>query len=149
MSKSGVAFRELNPENSDEVGFVYKSWLGSYKNHADVVPYKIYRQLYQTILESIIDRSECIVVLAYNPDLPDQLFGFACCERAQPTLHYIYVKAGPDNQLRRKGIGTDLLEFINEGNTSGEFKYTFNTTMGRKFLNARGGRYNPSFVRNL
>ena len=144
MSSTGVKFRALDLNESSEVGFVYKSWLGSYKNHADVCPYSIYRQTYQAYLDRIIKRPECYVILAVHPEHQEQIFGFICVERSSPTIHYIYVK----EDYRRTGVGTDLLEFVSEGNNSGEFAYTFNTALGRKFLRPRGGKYKPKIVRN-
>lgn len=143
MSNTGVKFRQLDWSNSSEVGFVYKSWLGSYKNHADVTPYSMYRKVYQHYLDRIMKRDECIVILAVHPEHPDQIFGFACFERSAPTLHYIYVK----EDYRRTGVGSDLLEYLLSTET-GEFAYTFNTSLGRKFLRPRGGKYKPRLVRN-
>ena len=144
MSNTGVKFRPLDFANSSEVGFVYKSWLGSYKNHADVTPYSVYRQTYQAYLDRIIKRDECLVVLAVHPEHSDQIFGFICVEKNSPTVHYVYVK----EDYRRTGVGSDLLEFVSQGNDSGEFSYTFNTSLGRKFLRPRGGKYKPKLVRN-
>ena len=144
MSSTGVKFRSLNWENTSEVGFVYKSWLGSYKNHAADIPYSIYRKVYQELLDRIMKRDGCSVILAVHPEHEDQIFGFAVIERSTPALHYIYVK----EDYRRKGVGTDLLEFINQGNNSGEFTFTHSTRLGRTFLKSRGGKFNPRFVRN-
>lgn len=142
MSSTGVKFRELSWDNKSEVGFVYKSWINSYKNHADVIPYSMYRKLYQAIVDRILKRPGACVVLAYNPAEPDQLLGFAAFERDSPTLHYIYVKA----DFRNAGVGSDLLEFLlPEGCDA--FKYTFNTSLGRKYLGPRGGRYKPALIR--
>ena len=153
MSNTGVKFRALDTNVPSEVGFVYKSWLGSYKNHADVCPYSIYRQTYQVYLDRIIQRDESAVILAVHPDHPDQIFGFACFEKSFPTLHYIYVK----EDYRRTGVGSDLLEYLHNAGSNlaiispsenGEFAYTFNTSLGRKFLRKRGGAYKPKLVRN-
>ena len=127
-----------------EVGFVYKSWLGSYRNHADVCPYSVYRQTYQAYLDRIVKRDGCMVVLAVHPEHSDQIFGFICVERESPTVHFCYTK----EDYRRTGVGSDLLEFVSQGNDSGEFAYTFNTSLGRKFLRPRGGKYKPKLVRN-
>lgn len=144
MSSTGVKFRELDLSAASETGFVYKSWLGSYKNHADVIPYSMYRKLYQALLDRVIRRPGAVVVLAVHPEHNDQIFGFACIERDSATLHYIYVK----ENFRRSGIGADILEFINQGNESGEFAFTFSTSLGRKYLRPRGGKYKPRLVRN-
>jgi GNAT superfamily N-acetyltransferase len=140
MSKTGVQFRELDLSNKSEVGFVYKSWMGSYKNHAGVIPYGMYRDIMQVFLDRIIKRDGCIVVLITHPNDPDFLFGFAVGERDTPTLHYIYVK----EDYRRTGVATDTLEFLGLEN----FEYTHSTSLGRKFLNPRGGKHRPQFVRN-
>jgi len=142
MSSTGVKFRELNWDDKSEVGFVYKSWLNSYKNHADVIPYSMYRKLYQAIVDRILKRDGACVVLAYNPAEPDQLLGFAAIERNSPTLHYMYVK----DDFRQKGVGSDLLEYILRDECS--FNFTFSTAMGRKFFRPRGGKYKPRLVRN-
>ena len=144
MSATGVKFRAINWDDTGEVGLVYKSWLGSYKNHATDIPYTMYRQLYQGLLDRIMQRPGASVILAVHPEHSDQIFGFAVTETESPTLHYIYVK----EDYRRKGVGTDILEFINDGNTTGEFCFTHSTRMGRNFLRARGGRFNPRFIRN-
>jgi len=141
---TGVIFRELDMSNKSEVGFVYKSWIGSYKNHADVTPFAIYRRVYQAYLDRILKRAGSVVTLAVNPDYPDQILGFTAAERGSTALHYIYVK----QDFRKTGVGTDLIENFIGSDTSGEFNYTFNTALGRKFLKKRGGRYKPSIVRN-
>ena len=142
MSSTGVEFRELDWNNTSEVGLVYKSWLGSYKNHAVDIPYSMYRDLYQGLLDRLLKRDGCVVILAYHPEYPDQIFGFAALERNSATLHYMYVKA----DYRRKGIGADLLEFILADNTS--FDFTTKTRLGWKYLKSRGGNYKPRFIRN-
>ena len=146
MSNTGLIFRPLDKMNSSEVGFVYKSWINSYKNHADVVPYSEYRATYQGYLERIIDRDNCAVILAVHPEHTDQIFGFVCYELTTPTLHYIYVKGGENSNYRREGVGSDLLEYMLGTNL--QFSFTFNTALGRKFLKPRGGKYKPQIVRN-
>jgi len=141
-SKTGVQFRELDLDNKSEVGFVYKSWLGSYKNHAGVVPYAIYRELYQGLLDRIIRRPGCMVVMITHPTDDNFLFGFAVVERDSPTLHYLYVKY----EYRKRGVATDTLKFLGIG-PSDEFIYTHSTKLGRDFLNKRGGRCKEQFVR--
>ena len=120
---------------------VYKSWLGSYKAHALDVPYTMYAKLYQHLLDRIILRSECQVVLAVDPADPDFIFGFAVLERSVPVLHYIYTK----HKMRKNGIGSELLAFVQPDGA--EFKYTFQTTFGRNFLGKRGGKFSRTFTR--
>ena len=148
MSKTGVKFRELNLENTGELGFVFKSWIGSFQNHAGPIPRDMYRTLYQGLLDRIVRRPGCVVLLAVNPANPDQLFGFAVAERDTPTLHYIYVKGGA-SALRRKGVGSDLLEALGHTGPVAEFHYTHSTKLGREFLNKRGGRYKPRLIDDL
>lgn len=143
--RTGCLIRPWNPAEPSEVGFVYKSWLGSYKNYAGETPHNIYRKLYQGYLDRIIKRPGCSVLVACDPNDSEVLWGFIVFEKHHPVVHYIYVKEG--HNLRRNGIGSDLLAFCtNEGET--EFTFTFNTRMGRNFLRKRSGTYNPKFVRN-
>ncbi len=143
MSRTGVKFRPLDRSNSSEIGFVYKSWLQSFKAYADGVPYSEYRDTYQAYLDRIIQRDRCGVMLAVHPQHTDQIFGFICYELERPIVHYMYVKG----DYRRTGVGSDLLEEVLVTDT-GSFDYTFNTRLGRNFLNKRSGRYRPKHARN-
>lgn len=139
---SGIKYRELDWNNKKEVGFVYKSWLGSYKNHADIIPYNIYVKLYRGLLDRLLRRSGATVVLAYNVEHPDQIYAFAAVERNKPVLHYIYTK---EDYRRKFRIASDLLSYLLKDEP--EFSFTFNTAAGRKFLKERGGVYRPKLIR--
>jgi len=140
MSETGVKFRELDLSDTSEVGLVYKSWLGSYKNHADVIPFDMYRAVYQVILDRLVKSDDNMVVLAVHPEHPEQIFGFACVSRSSAVLHYLYVKS----KYRNKGIASDLLTFLTENKP---FQFTFSTKLGRKYLLPRGGKPNQRIIR--
>ena len=104
-----VCYREFR---EDDEGFVYNSWLKSFRDGspwADKIPAQIYFANHKKVLAKLLKESG--VVIAANPECPDQIFGYGVY---QPTagnvtvLHYIYVK----HSYRKLGVGADILRMI-------------------------------------
>lgn len=76
-------------------------------------------------------------IIAYFPEVPDEILGWVCREGA--ILHYCYVKAA----YRRRGIGTGLAG-------SGLKTYTHQTdSTGGLFLKKAELSFNPYILENL
>lgn len=103
-----IAFR---PPTEDEMAFIYSGWLRShrYSRFAVDIPGPIYFDNHKKVVELLLSTGR--IVVACNPDHPDQLFGFVCY---QPThggaavMHYLYVK----QPFRRFGIATAMYRHV-------------------------------------
>jgi ribosomal protein S18 acetylase RimI-like enzyme len=106
-----VVYREFR---DDDEGFVYNSWLKSFRegsSWADKIPAQVYFSNHKKVVSKLL--SESGIVIAANPECPDQIFGYGVY---QPTtghvtvLHYIYVK----HSYRKLGIAADILRMISQ-----------------------------------
>lgn len=133
---------KIRQQNEDDTNFIYHSWLRSYRNRADVIPYHWYYKIYQGVLDRILKRPAARVAVACHPEYSDQIFGFIAYEHTGPipTVHYIYVK----DPYRSNGIAQALLSFALSGNET--FNYTFSPSSHSR-VKKRGGSYKPRLVR--
>lgn len=134
-----LVLRELLP---DEQGFLYSTWLKSYKSSKDVgpLPNNLYWPVLSQTIKQILETPGTKVVVACNSEDPNQLFGYICSSWGAPeaVVHYLYVKP----TFRKNGIGKALLEHVVKGTT---YRYTFRTRDAR-YLGSRG-TYDPRPVR--
>lgn len=97
----------LRPANAEDVGFIFNSWLKSFRNseYASEIPNEIYFSEHHKLIERLLQKYE--VIVAANPEDPSQIYGFICAGLTDGvfTLHYVYVK----HTFRRMGIGAALL----------------------------------------
>jgi hypothetical protein len=141
----GIVLR--NPRNAEDLGFIVKGWLRSYKDSpwagsmADEFRIPALRE---SIL-ALVNKSE--VRLACFEEDPDLLLGFVCYETGHdwPLVHYVYVKAGQDNVNRRKGIGSFLLDAAKEGHDA-QARFTHRTKLG-SYLFPKAKYYRPKGAR--
>lgn len=89
----------------EDMRFVHSSW---HTSHWKTWAHKhISRAEYNAGQDRRIDlaiaRSE--VLVAYLPEVPDEVLGWACIEPFREVLHYVYVKG----TYRRMGIATGLV----------------------------------------
>lgn len=92
--------------------FIYNSWLKSFRSMsswAKAIPAAIYFGNHKLVVAKLLEDSG--VLIAANPDDPEQIFGYAVY---QPTagrvavLHWLYVK----HPYRRLGIGTEIYRTV-------------------------------------
>lgn len=100
MSKPTIALRKATTE---DLKFVHSSWV---TNYGHVWGYKnMPISLFKAEMDAYVDRRTAndTVLIAYFPDVPDEILGWACF--SGDTLHYVYVKG----VYRRSGIATGLV----------------------------------------
>ena len=68
--------------------------------------YKEYKEIVKTLI------SKSLIVIAANPEDPDQIFGYLIFEKIEdiPIIHFLYVKL----TFRENGIATQLLKSVFE-----------------------------------
>jgi ribosomal protein S18 acetylase RimI-like enzyme len=97
----------LRPANKDDVGFIFNSWLKSFRGSAHAAPIsnEIYYSEHHKVIERILQYYD--VVIACNEQDPSQIYGFICAGNTDSifTLHYVYIK----HTFRRMGIANALL----------------------------------------
>lgn len=127
---SDVLFRNINPDEKTEWGFVLKSWIRSYCKLPESGVYdkqeKIVAQK-NTILKILRQPGTSIVFATSN----DVLLGFAVFNSKSPEaiVHYVYVK----EPYRRLGIGGALLIQARQ-NRPGPMYYTYKTPACARFI---------------
>lgn len=101
-SKLPIKFR---PATSEDTGFVFSSWLKSYRNapQSRLMLNNIYFQNQHDIIEDILKKS--VVMIAVNEQDPSQIFGYIVYEKPS-MLHYVYVKY----TYRKMGIARLLFQ---------------------------------------
>ena len=102
--ESSAAF-DIRPFEAGDTGFLYKSWLDSYRysDYGKLVDTRTFYDGHHAALDRVLARPGTSVVIACLPDTPYVDLGFAVGEG--DTLHYVYVK----RQARNFGIGSALL----------------------------------------
>lgn len=102
----------LRPPKSNDLKFIYNSWLRSFKESPDNAikgdgPYYSYQKM---LIVSILDRS--YISILCNPDDIDQIYGYAVYELTedQIILHWIQVKY----LWKRLGFATFIMNSIRE-----------------------------------
>lgn len=100
----------LRPANSEDIGFLFNSWLKSFRNSdfAKKIANEIYYSEHHKIIEKLFAHYD--VVVACNENDLAQIYGFMCAGDTENilTIHYIYVK----HTFRRMGIAKSLLKSI-------------------------------------
>jgi len=124
---------------AEDRAFVIDSWLMSFRlsHFAGPISMRRYRDVYSVEIADLILRPLTAVRVAYNNELPTQIFGFLCFEEGHkfPVIHYCYVK----QPLRRRGIAKLLLQDANI-NLSRRFVYTYRTPLAHD-MTKRGSKY--------
>lgn len=118
----------------DDLRFVRKSWHRNFwKTWAcKRVPWEAYWPGQEGRIAKLLSYSK--VAVAYFPEVPDEVLGWACIQG--DTLHYAYVKAA----YRRSGIAS--------GMTRGRVAWYSHATneAGRAFMKNIGAQFNPYLV---
>jgi len=97
-----VAIR-LYDKTTDE-DFVFSSWLSSWRNSkwAGVIPNHLFADVTRVAVNQLLGRG-AKVLMATNPDDPQQLLGYVCFEPG--VIHYCFTK----DVVRGLGVATALL----------------------------------------
>ena len=100
MSKLPIKLRNAN---SEDVSFVFNSWLKSYRNALACknVPNEIYFNEHHKLIERLVKDNK--VVVACSETDANELYGYIVAGQSEGifVLHYIYVK----HSFRNMGIG--------------------------------------------
>lgn len=132
----------IRTPNSDDIPFIYASWLNSYRYDSDIgkncknsVFYSEYREIIDGILK---DKETRVLIICHNSD-ENVIYGFLVGNES--TLHYCYVKEA----FRRFGLGSALLkEFLNNENPSQPLVITHKTSLIKPILEkSQQFVYNP------
>ena len=107
---------QLRTALAEDVGFIFNSWLKSYRSSDVVKPImnEVFFAEQHRLIEHLITQHK--VIIACNADNPDQVYGFICAGATEGifTVHYIYVKQA----FRRMGIAKMLLDNKPEPNSN-------------------------------
>jgi hypothetical protein len=125
----------LREATKADLRFVHSSWHTSFwntwaKKH---VPLAIYAEYMDEYIDSITPFTK--VLVAYFPEVPDEVLGWACISEKETREHvyYCYVKS----TYRRMGIGRGLVE------GRAKFYTQYTDSHGRQFARAVGLQFNP------
>ena len=130
----------LRPANKDDIGFLFNSWLKSYRNAKAVkeIPNEIYFSEHHKVIERILKNYD--VVIACNEEDRSQIYGFICAGYTDSvfTLHYLYVK----HTFRNMGIAKALLNSYNHA-TDFAAIYTHQTRTAERLAERYNLIYHP------
>ena len=130
MTSPVIAVRDAT---YDDIVFVLSSWKANYWDvHAKhYVRWQNYKLGMPALINRLLGRSA--VPVAFSPDVPSEIFGWACIEHG--VCHYVYTKSC----YRRQGIGRGLVR--------GCDRYTHWTgPLGKKFAEEVGMQFDPFLV---
>ena len=135
----------LRPAAQTDVGFIFNSWLKSYKYSlfARTITNTIYFSEHHKLIEKLLKSNETIV--ACNPNDPEQIYGYVNAGRIGGVfcLNYIYVK----QSFRGLGIGKSLLNYF-EHDPSSASVYTHHTRTAEKLAPKYNMIYHPYLILN-
>lgn len=124
-----------------EENFVYNSWLHSYRSShfARPIESKTYYAFHHAIIERILARPTCTVLIATHKDTPTIILGYLVLESLEkPTIHFVYVK----QPFRRLGIAKALLGHLRPKlDVPFEAIYTHKTNDGEGLLTKEAGKF--------
>jgi GNAT superfamily N-acetyltransferase len=104
----GQDYRLRPPATEADVHLVRDSWRRSYSgpwsDFASSPNFDAFMRGQTTAMDLALASSE--VVIACAPDCDDQILGWICFRRAEPVLHYVFVKS----DFRGHGLGSALFD---------------------------------------
>jgi ribosomal protein S18 acetylase RimI-like enzyme len=107
MDRTNIAIR---PANSEDVSFIYNSWLKQYRERsrfASPIHPKIFYDRHHKVLERILAVTSTQVLVCSPKENPETILGYLVFTNANvPILHFVYVKAA----FRRLGIASALFK---------------------------------------
>lgn len=138
---------ELRGFETEDLNFIYSSWLKSHRDSqfAKNVPSDLYYHYQKDLIDRILERSQ--VLVAVNPDLPSQIFGWSVGEQRGNIhiLHYVYVKY----PYRKLGIAKALAGPFVHANGGRPTLCTSRTWKGRQSPFEGRLIYNPYLLMEL
>lgn len=99
----------IREAEAGEENFIYNSWLHSYRSShfARPIESRTYYKFHHAVIERILARPTCSVLIATHKDTPTIILGYMVLDSlTSPTIHFVYVK----QPFRRLGIAKALLE---------------------------------------
>lgn len=103
---------KFRPLKESDLGFLYNSWLKSYRNSKLTKSWKneAYFAAQAQTIEALLKRSD--VRVAVDPDSDGHIYGYIVRDAFHPkVVHFLYVK----QTFRRLGIARSLLSEIGVG----------------------------------
>lgn len=100
---------KTRPSKVSDIGFIYSTWLKSYKYDSPLTKYTkqdLFYKQHQKILDKLLSSPNVTIVIACHDQDEDLNFGYIVYEPS--IIHYIYVK-GP---FRGYGIAKKLLSDV-------------------------------------
>lgn len=138
---------KLRLADKEDVGFIFNSWLKSYRNSLFAKPISntVFFAEHHKVIEKLAKTSQILV--ACNKEDPAQIYGYACAERVDGVfvLHYIYVK----QHFRRFGIGKLLLNSFDHNFEEEAAVYTHHTKIAEKLAAKYSLVYHPYLLINV
>lgn len=98
---------KVRQAKSDDVNFIYSTWLRCYKHDSPLTKYtkrEVFFEAHQKLLDKILTKKEIKVAVAVSKDDDDLIFGFLAYE--PKIIHFVYVK----EPFRKEGIARKLIE---------------------------------------
>lgn len=115
-----ISIREFN---ANDLNFILSKWLKNYKfssRFAKNIKPDIYYKWHHLILDNIMARPSCTILIANPTDEPDVNLGFICYETTDTkVIHYAFVKP----EFRNFGIGKRLFHQAMGDKTVGYFTH--------------------------
>lgn len=95
--------------NENDLNFILSKWLKNYKfssRFTKKIKSDIYYKWHHLIIDNIMARPSCTILIANPVDEPDVNLGFICFEdiNAEKIIHYAFVKP----EFRNFGVGKKL-----------------------------------------
>lgn len=103
---------KIRPAKESDISFIFNSWLQSFRDSPTVrgIPNTLYYKEQHRLIEDLLKRDTCRVILAVNEKDEEQIFGYIIFETYGENLplvmHWIYVK----HPFRNFKIGSQLIE---------------------------------------
>jgi len=115
-----ISIREFN---ANDLNFILSKWLKNYKfssRFAKNIKPDIYYKWHHMILDNIMARPSCTILIANPTDEPDVNLGFICYETTDTkVIHYAFVKP----EFRNFGIGKRLFHHAMGDKSVGYFTH--------------------------
>jgi len=115
---------KLRPAGENDRNFIFSKWLKNYKfssRFAKRIKNDVFYKWHQLILENILARPSCSIVIAHPTDDPDVNLGFICFETIEDlkVIHYVFVKP----EFRNFGLGRTLYNHAMDDSIGGFFTH--------------------------
>lgn len=132
----------LRAPETEDLNFIRNSWLKSYRDNPAVtcVSTTVYYQRMHAILDNLIAHPDTRCVIACDPGMPGQIFGYGVGEVQGSDLyiHWVYTK----HPFRNFGLGK-ALEAELKKQPHAQVKYSTRTKITDKLNISRNYTYDP------